>query len=281
MAIKFVPRLTKPEKNNKYYIRKQNGGYSDAIQGSPTDKDCNVLSNCVGYAYGRFNEIGGFGSCKYLKPVNAENFIQYKGNLESGMTAKVGACMVWQGGNTLSASDGAGHVAIVEKVISDTEVITSESIWGGSAFFTQTRKKGNGNWGYNGKFLGFIYNPAELIIEGDKMYTVYQDINGYNSAADAAARKNPTTVNKKGEYYMYHKYPNGYNGMYNITKNPNSAGSWINPADNKKPDDIETLKKENAELKTKIAALTSENDTLRAEIKKLDSKITAAQEALK
>jgi surface antigen len=194
MAIKFIPRLTKPEKNNKYYIRKQNGGYSEAIQGSPTDKDCNVLSNCVGYAYGRFNEIGGFGSCKYLKPVNAENFIQYKGNLTVGQTAKVGACMVWQGGNTLSCSDGAGHVAIVEKVISDTEVITSESIWGGAAFLTRTRKKGNGNWDEpNKKFLGFIYNPAELIIEGDKMYTVYQDINGYNSAADAAARKNPTT----------------------------------------------------------------------------------------
>lgn len=275
MAVKFIPRLTKPEKNNKYYIRKQNGGYSEAIQGSPTDKDCNVLSNCAGYAYGRFNEIGGFGSCKYLKPVNAENFMQYSGSLKTGMTAKVGACMVWQGGNTLSCSDGAGHVAIVEKVISDTEVITSESAWGGSAFFTQTRKKGNGNWDEpNKKFLGFIYNPAELIIEGDKMYTVYQDIKGYNSAADAAARKNPTTVNKKGEYYMYHKYPNGYNGMYNITKNPNSAGSWINPADNKKPDDIETLKKENAELKTQL-------DSLKYTTKTLESKISAAKEILK
>ena len=275
MAIKFVPRLTKPEKNNKYYIRKQNGGYSDAIQGSPTDKDCNVLSNCVGYAYGRFNEIGGWGSCKYLIPSNAENFMQYKGDLKSGMTAKVGACMVWQGGNTLSASDGAGHVAIVEKVISDTEVITSESIWGGAAFLTRTRKKGNGNWDEpNKKFLGFIYNPAELIIEGDKMYTVYQDINGYNSASDAAARKNPTTVNKKGEYYMYHKYPNGYNGMYNITKNPNSAGSWINPADNKKPDDVNVLKNENAELKEKIKSLENQ-------VEQLKSKISAAIDILK
>jgi seryl-tRNA synthetase len=106
------------------------------------------------------------------------------------------------------------------------------------------------------------------------MYTVYQDINGYNSAADAAARKNPTTVNKKGEYYMYHKYPNGYNGMYNITKNPNSAGSWINPADNKKPDDIETLKKENAELKEKIKSLENQ-------VEQLKSKISAAIDILK
>ncbi len=159
----FTPRLTKPEKGNKYYITKSKGGYSSAIQGSPTDKDCNVLANCVGYAYGRFNEIVGAGSCKYLAPTNAENFMQYKGNLETGMTPRVGACMVWQKGATLSGSDGAGHVAIVEKVISDTEVVTSESGWQASKpFWTQTRKKGTGNWGQAStyKFLGFIYNPS-------------------------------------------------------------------------------------------------------------------------
>ena len=160
----FTPRLTKPEAGNKYYIRKADGGYSNAIKGSPTDKECNVLSNCVGYAYGRFNEIGGYGYCKYLAPVNAENFIQYKGSCEVGMTPKIGACMVWQKGASLSGSDGAGHVAIVEKVISDTEVITSESGWGSSVpFYTKTRKKGSdGRWGCGSayKFLGFIYNPA-------------------------------------------------------------------------------------------------------------------------
>lgn len=159
----FKARTTKPEKGNKYYITKSNGGYSYAIKGNPTDKDCDVLSNCVGYAYGRFNEIGGYGSCKYLSPTNAENFMQYKGSCKTGMTPKLGACMVWQKGNTLSGSDGAGHVAIVEKIISPTEIVTSESGWGSSTpFWTQTRKKGNGNWGQNSayKFLGFIYNPA-------------------------------------------------------------------------------------------------------------------------
>ena len=268
MAIKFVPRMSKPEKNNKYYIRKQNGGYSEAIIGSPTDKDCNVLSNCVGYAYGRFNEIGGWGYCKYLVPTNAENFMQHKGSCKTGMTPKVGACMVWQTGPTLSGSDGAGHVAIVEKVISPTEVITSESIWGDAAFLTRTRKKGNGNWDEpNKKFLGFIYNPADLIIEEDKMYTVYTDIKGYNSSADAAARRNPNPqLVKAGEYYMYNKYPNGYNGMYNITKNPASAGSWINPADNVKPDNVEDLKKKVATLEKQVATLEKENASLQKKI---------------
>lgn len=158
----FVPRMTKPENGNPYYNTKGNGGYSIAIKGKPTDNGCDVLSNCVGYAYGRFNEIGGYGSCKYLSPTNAENFIQHAGGLEVGQTPKLGACMVWQKGNTLSGSDGAGHVAIVEKIISDTEVITSESGWNSSAFWTQTRKKGDSNWGQNStyEFLGFIYNPA-------------------------------------------------------------------------------------------------------------------------
>lgn len=158
----FKMRTTKPEAGNKYYITKANGGWSNAIKGSPTDSDCDVLSNCVGYAYGRFNEIGGYGYCKYLSPVNAENFMQYKGSLEVGQTPKVGACMVWQRGNTLSNSDGAGHVAIVEKVVSSTQVMTSESAYGGQAFYTQTRNKGTGNWGMGSsyKFLGFIYNPA-------------------------------------------------------------------------------------------------------------------------
>ena len=159
----FTPRLTRPEAGNKYYNTKGNGGYSDAIKGSPTDSGCDVLSNCVGYAYGRFNEIGAYGSCKYLRPVNAENFIQYANGLTVGQTPKLGACMVWRKGNTLDVSDGAGHVAIVEKVVSATQVVTSESGWGSSTpFYTKTRNKGDGNWGASGSytFLGFIYNPA-------------------------------------------------------------------------------------------------------------------------
>ena len=165
----FKMRTTKPGAGNKYYITKAKGGYSDAIKGSPTDKDCDVLANCVGYAFGRFNEIGGYGYCKYLRPVNAENFMQYKGDLEVGQTPKLGACMVWQKGGTLSGSDGAGHVAIVEKVISATEVYTSESGYGSSTpFWNQTRKKGDGSWGMGGsyKFLGFIYNPAPCCKSG-------------------------------------------------------------------------------------------------------------------
>lgn len=159
----FQPRLTRPTAGNKYYITKAAGGYSDAIQGKPADSQCNVLANCVGYAYGRFNEIGGYGCCKYLRPVNAERFMQYANGLTVGQTPKLGACMVWQKGATLNGSDGAGHVAIVEQIISETEIVTSESGYNSTTpFWTKRRKKGTGNWGAGSgyTFLGFIYNPA-------------------------------------------------------------------------------------------------------------------------
>lgn len=157
----FNPRLSRPEAGNPYYNTRARGGYSDAITGSPQDAGCNVLCNCVGYAYGRFNEIAGAGSCRYLRPTNAENFIQNRGTLSYGAEPKLGGCMVWRKGATLSASDGAGHVAIVEKINADGSIVTSESGWGGPVFVTKTRRKGDGNWGAVSPYtyLGCIYQP--------------------------------------------------------------------------------------------------------------------------
>ena len=124
MAKLYVPRLSKPEDGNPYYNR-QPKGYSTAILGKPVDPGCDVLSNCVGYAFGRFNEIAGSTTMKYLKPVNAERIWQYRRTLKSGSEPKLGACMVWQKG-TSSGDDGAGHVAIVEQILPDGSIITSE-----------------------------------------------------------------------------------------------------------------------------------------------------------
>lgn len=160
----FQIRTSKPSAGNKFYITTSNGGYSKCIKGKPTDKDCNVLANCVGYACGRFNEIIGSMRYPYLN-CNAENFIERAINtygLEIGQTPKAGAIMVWQKGSTLSGNDGAGHVAIVEKVIDANTVYTSESGYGGSAFWNSTRKNTNGRWGIGSSytFRGFIYNPS-------------------------------------------------------------------------------------------------------------------------
>ena len=160
----FQIRTSKPSSGNKFYITTSRGGYSSCIEGYPTDKDCNVLSNCVGYACGRFNEIIGSMRYPYLN-CNAENFIERAINtygLEIGQIPKAGAIMVWQKGSTLSGNDGAGHVAIVEKVIDANTVYTSESGYGSSAFWNSTRKNSNGRWGIGSgyTFRGFIYNPS-------------------------------------------------------------------------------------------------------------------------
>ena len=161
--MEYRPRLTRPEAGNPYYNTKGSGGYSDAILGKPRDAGCDVLSNCVGYAYGRFNEIGGYGCCKYLRPVNAENFIANAGGLTVEQVPSLGACMVWRKGPTLGGSDGAGHVAIVERILGPTRIVTSESGYNcATPFWTKTRDKGDGNWGAGAEytFLGFIRNPA-------------------------------------------------------------------------------------------------------------------------
>ena len=163
----FVPRFTIPDKGNPYYNTKDAGGYSDAIKGKPVCDGLNVLSNCVGWAYGRYNEIVGAGYMKYLAPVNAEQFIDYMNYREKGVTSgdkpKLGAVIVWQKGATKSGGDGAGQGAIVEQINADGSIITSESGYGVlPPFYTKTRTNSNGRWGQNNDytFLGFIYNPA-------------------------------------------------------------------------------------------------------------------------
>ena len=157
-------RTTKPGAGNKFYITKSKGGYSSCIQGSPTDSQCNVLANCVGYACGRFNEI--IGSMKYPSlNCNAENFIERARNtygLEISPVPTLGGIMVWQKGATLSGNDGAGHVAIVEKIIDSNTIYTSESGYGSSAFWNSTRRNSNGRWGLGSgyTFRGCIVNPA-------------------------------------------------------------------------------------------------------------------------
>ena len=164
----FTLRTNKPKKDNKSYITIGAGGWNSCIKGYPTDKECDVLANCVGYANGRFNEIitelTGYKGNKFnTLNCNAEWFIERakSAGLEVGMTPKPGAIMCWQRGTLDSGKDGAGHVAVVEKVYDNGHVYTSESGYGASAFWNQHRYNKNGRWGIGAKytFRGFIYNP--------------------------------------------------------------------------------------------------------------------------
>lgn len=158
----FTPRFTKPEAGNKYYIRKASGGYSTAILGKPTDKDCNVLANCVGYSVGRFHEIANRPQFDLMDTVNAENLFanaQAHG-LKTGNIPALGALIVWQKGATLKPDDGAGHVACVEQIDIDGTIHTSESEYNGRAFVNRTYKPPY-VYGSQYKLLGFVYQPSK------------------------------------------------------------------------------------------------------------------------
>lgn len=207
-------RTTKPGKGNKYYIRKANGGYSPCIAGKPTDKDCNVLANCVGYAIGRFNEISKAGKIKYFTSMNAENFYAnaYKWGLKTGQEPKQGAIMCWSKGKPGVSSDGAGHVAVVEKIYSNTSVLTSESGYNSFAFKNKTRNKGsNNNWGAGSAyhFLGFIYNPD--VINIPKIPGVPKDENKDQvlvKATNLRVRENAGTGNSVVGFVIENNYYN-------------------------------------------------------------------------
>ena len=152
-------RTTRPTTGNKYFIRKANGGYSTCIKGKPTDSQCNVLSNCVGYACGAFNEELGLGYEKYHLNCNAENFIERA--IASGLSVLskpvVGSILCWEG-----LGSRAGHVAIVIEVINDNCIRTAESGYGSSRpFWITKRYNNNGRWGLNANYRtrGFIVNP--------------------------------------------------------------------------------------------------------------------------
>ena len=167
VKMKFTPRLSLPNKGNPYYnTKKYSGGYSPCIKGNNTLNGLDVLSNCVGWCVGRFNEIGGYGECRYL----GDSMAYYMVTLARSQGLKViqeptvGGVMCWSGG-----SNGAGHVASVEAVMKNGMVVTSESEWYGLPFVSFIRSKGDGNWRNGCKWM-------------DKSY-IYHGCSVYNSSA--------------------------------------------------------------------------------------------------
>lgn len=164
-AVGFTMRTSKPA-NNKQYITRGAGGWSNCIKGFPTDSLANVLANCVGYASGRYNELiqlaRDFNECRYTNlRCNASGFIQRakEASLEIGNIPRVGAIICWGGGN-----ENCGHVEVVERVDSNNQIYTSGSDYGGTAFYNALRNNSNGRWGLSSAFyfMGFIYQPEDV-----------------------------------------------------------------------------------------------------------------------
>lgn len=144
----YNARLTAPSTSNKYYYAS-----------NPFYQSGYGMPNCTCYAWGRFYEV--LGIRPDLSLGDAENWYTYNDGYERGQVPKLGAVICWSRGNVGDDSDGAGHVAIVEQILDNGNIVTSNSAWNSTNFYLQTLTPASGySWNENYKFQGFIYNPA-------------------------------------------------------------------------------------------------------------------------
>lgn len=118
------------------------------------------MPNCTCYAYGRFAEIrNGFAS---LPTGNGGDWYDAATNFNRGATPEIGAVACY------ASRSGSydGHVAIVEAINADGSIVTSNSAYNGTYFWTETVTPANGycsGWMTRNRDYycqGFIYNDA-------------------------------------------------------------------------------------------------------------------------
>lgn len=160
----FTPRLTAPSTSNKCYYAS-----------NPFYQSGYGMPNCTCYAWGRFYEL--LGSKPALSLGDAENWYNHSDGYKRGSSPKLGAVICWRRGAAGDDSDGAGHVAIVEKINDDGSIVTSNSAWQSTNFYLQTLTPENGyTWNELYTFQGFIYNPAVSEVIGGNRYLTQSEM---------------------------------------------------------------------------------------------------------
>lgn len=88
---------------------------------------------------------------------NAGSYFKHKDEYKRGLTPKLGAVICFEKKNK------PGHVAFVEEVKDNGDILVSNSAYNGRRFFTKTLKKSkNYKYGIGYTLQGFIYNPIEF-----------------------------------------------------------------------------------------------------------------------
>ena len=214
----FKRRTCAPEHDNPYYYSSKNVFYRDGY-GMP---------NCTCYASGRFAELTN----TWLPCLgNAEDWIavaESKGYLISKVPY-LGAVACWKVGKVKNGSDGAGHVAIVEEIKSNGDIVTSNSAWKSTEWYEQTLYYSKGyNWtssssGKKYEFQGFIV-PAIVFIENPCAMNIKGSLNlrtgpGTNNSVVCTMRKGETFYSD-GQYMVV----NGTKWMHGLYKFKNVSG---------------------------------------------------------
>ncbi len=153
-------RTTQPSNTNKYYLTPAGGGYNQCILGNTKNKygkrptTYSVLPNCVGYCYGRYLEFWGLTKAP-LPTVNAKEWyaVAKANGFKCSTTPSVGSVACFRGTTY-------GHVAFVEEIKSNGDLMLSESNWSHQLFRNVTVTKSSGyRYSTSLKLVGFIANP--------------------------------------------------------------------------------------------------------------------------
>ena len=159
--LKEVDEYWGPIRGTKYY-------YTDNVF-YLTDPDIG-MPNCTCYAWGRRYELTnnrpdggtGEGHGKKLCTSDAGEWYDYNINLGDkgypyGQTPKLGAIICWE------RPGAAGHVAVVEEIAENGDIVTSNSGYRSSTYFwTEEITKNSGYARYGYIFKGFIYLDTEF-----------------------------------------------------------------------------------------------------------------------
>lgn len=233
---KYTARTTAPSKMDRHYYSNDNIFYACGY-GMP---------NCTAYAWGRLYELTGKRFMSLCG--NAEDWFDAAASagLKTGQTPKLGAIACYRAGKVGDSSDGAGHVAIVEEIKANGDIVTSNSAWQGTEFYLKEITKASGYMYTNNRpFLGFIYCGIEFetdtsntsnassasnmkVAAGTKI--TLSNTNCYTSETSA------TPYGKKsGTYYLWNNIIK--NGRIRITNSKERVGvagqvtCWINVQD--------------------------------------------------
>lgn len=143
---------SKPKLSGKYYIHTSYGGLNKCFLINNYGKG-SVLPNCVGYAWGRSYET--LGVEKGLPVSNGREWYN-ETSLPKGSSPKKGAIACYNGGEF-------GHVAFVEKIKSNGNIVFSQSNYGDSTTYGYTTFESSPSgesYFYGLTLQGYIY-PEE------------------------------------------------------------------------------------------------------------------------
>ena len=148
--MKFTKRTTAPSSSTEFYGNKNPfvNTYYDMFRKHPLLK-----GNCTHYCYSRMSEV--IGKKSNLPSSSAHLWIRDVKGYETGSVPKIGSVIVWK-----HTKKSGGHVAFIEEIKSNGDLVVSMSGWNSFLFKTKTITKASGYVYSDYAVVGFIYPPV-------------------------------------------------------------------------------------------------------------------------